>query len=200
MFNGVYSFSPDPISFEKFIMINIHEAKNAFFNEYGYLRPLWKDMEGDPIISWKEFVQYENILGSSNSYVTSGADIGHYTALFGPKGANGLPVPLFDPYTGVIDSVIAKNWEKYDLKLFAEKNWSILGPKLQGKIFIWTGDMDQISLNLAVREFDKFLKSTKNPTSDAEIIFSPMEGHCAQFSHRYVIEKIAGRIKKLESN
>ena len=47
IFNGVYSFSPDPVSFDKFIMVNIYKDKNVFINEYGYLRPLWKDMEGD---------------------------------------------------------------------------------------------------------------------------------------------------------
>ena len=46
---------------------------------------------------------------------------------------------------------MAIQWEKYDLKKVLEKNWETLGPKLQGKIWIWTGDMDGLFSNVATR-------------------------------------------------
>ena len=119
--------------------------------------------------------------------------IRHFIAL----RENGLPKPLFDPYTGVIDTEVAKSWEKYDFKKYAEANWSVLGPKLEGKVYIWMGDMDHFYLNPGTRGFDDFLKSTSNPKSDAIIEFTPMEGHCSLYSHKVVLLKMQERLEQL---
>ena len=197
VFNGVFSYSPDAIDFENYQLINIYKDDNAFVNEYGYLRPVMREVSGEPMFSLKDFIQYENVLGSSNTYLNSGGQFSAHTALYSPKGNNGLPKPLFDPLTGVIDHSVAQYWKKYDFKIYAEKNWTVLGPKLQGKIYVWMGDMDHFYLNLGTRAFDKFLKSTINPTSDAEIVFSPMKGHCENYSNKTVLLQIAERIKKI---
>lgn len=147
------------------------------------------------MLALKEFINYENVLGWSDTYVTSGGQFSAHTALFSPKGKDGLPKPLFDPVTGDIDPEVAKTWTKYDMKKYLDKNWQTLGPKLQGKIYIWMGDMDHFYLNPATRALDEYLKTTKNPVSDANINFSPMEGHCAEYSFRDVMEKIDKKIK-----
>lgn len=196
-FDGVFSYSPDAIDFEHYQLINIYKDRNAFVNEYDYLRPVMRDVNGEPMMSLKAFIQYENVLGASNSYLNSGGQFSAHAALYGPKGKTGLPIPLFDPVTGDIDRSVATYWEKYDLKKYTEKNWATLGPKLAGKIFIWMGDMDNFYLNPATRAFDQFLKKTKDPVSDASIIFSPMEGHCSQFSDKTVLIQIQERIDKL---
>ncbi len=193
-FNGVFSYSPDAVEFENYQLINIYKDENAFVNEFGYMRPVMRSTAGEPMISLKEFIQYENVLGYSNSYLNSGGQFSAHTALYSPKGTSGLPKALFDPVTGVIDSKVAEHWKKYDFKIHTKENWEILGPKLQGKIFIWMGDMDNFYLNTATREFADFISSTINPKSDAEIIFSPMEGHCSQYSHKEVLLKIQERI------
>jgi len=197
-FNGVFSYSPDAIEFENYQLINIYKDKNAFVNEYGYTRPVMRDTNGEPMLSLKEFIQYENVLGSSNSYLNSGGQFSAHTALYSPKGKNNLPKPMFDPISGKIDAEVAEYWKKYDFKIYAEKNWENLGPKLKGKIFIWMGDMDHFYLNPATRSFNDFLKSTKNPKSDAKIIFSPMKGHCSAYSHKEVLLKIQERIESIK--
>jgi hypothetical protein len=106
-----------------------------------------------------------------------------------------LPSPLFDPLTGEIDRDVAEYWKKYDLKIYLKENWGDIGPRLQGKIWIWMGDMDHFLLNPATRALDEYLKSTSNPKSDAEIIFEPMQGHCSKFSHREILEMIADKLK-----
>lgn len=196
-FNGSFSYSPDAVEFENFQLINIYKDKNAFLNEFDYLRPVIRDVSGEPILSLKKFIRYENVLGSSNTFLNSGYIFSSFTALYSPKGKNGLPQPLFDPYTGKIDSIVAQHWKKYDFKIFAQENWENLGPKLMGKIYIWMGDMDNYYLNSATRKFADFLKATKNPTSDAEIIFSPEEGHCWQYGHKDVLLKIQQRIEQI---
>jgi hypothetical protein len=103
---------------------------------------------------------------------------------------------MFDPITGKIDHDIAKQWEKYDLKKVLEKNWAVLGPKLQGKIWIWTGDMDGLYSNVSTRVFKAFMDSTKNPTIDAKITFTPMAGHTQEWNDKNVLMMVAGKAKK----
>lgn len=197
IFNGVFSYSPDAVEFEHYQLINIYKDKNAFINEYGYLRPVMRSTEGEPMMSLKDFIQYENVLGYSDTYLNSGGQFSAHTALYSPKGSNGLPEPLFDPHTGEIHPEVAVAWKKYDLKLYTEKNWSTLGPEIEGKIYIWVGDMDHFYLNLATRTYSEYLKTTKDPVSDAKIEFSPMEGHCQEYSYKKVLEQIENRLKEI---
>ena len=56
---------------------------------------------------------------------------------------------------GVLDHDVAEYWrENYDLLHYMKTNWSWLGPKLMGKLHIYTGDMDNFYLNNAVVEMD----------------------------------------------
>jgi hypothetical protein len=105
---------------------------------------------------------------------------------------------LFDPLTGEIDPSVAEEWEKYDLTRYAAENWKTLGPKLQGKVYIWMGDMDHFYLNLGTRGFESFVRKATNPVSDAEIEFSPMEGHCSKYSNKKVLLQIADRLNKIK--
>ena len=149
---------------------------------------------GEPMMSLRNFIAYENVQGHSDSYLDSGGQFSAHTALYSPKGENGLPIPLFDPVTGAIDAEVAEHWKKYDFKLYAKENWAELGPKIQGKIYVWMGDMDHFYLNMATRAFSDFLETTSAPRSDAVIEFSAMEGHCSQFNHRKVLEQISERL------
>ena len=127
-FNGVFSYSPDAIDFENYQLIDIYKDDNAFVNEFGYLRPVMRSTKGEPMVSLKDFINYENVLGASNTYVTSGGQFSAHTALYSPKGADGFPEPLFDPKTGKIDHSVAQKWEKYDLKKYAGKKLDYTWP------------------------------------------------------------------------
>ena len=195
-FDGAWSYSPDPVDFEHYVLINIYEDENAFYNRFGYLQPESRTIYDEPKWSMKECITEENVLGRTNNYSGSGCQFGAYNAVFGPKGKDGLPSLLFDPVTGKIDHDIAKQWEKYDLKKVLEKNWSTLGPKLQGKIWIWTGDMDGLYSNVATRFLKMYLDKTENPKSDAKISFTPMAGHCQEWNDKTVVKMVAEKAAK----
>jgi hypothetical protein len=91
---------------------------------------------------------------------------------------------------------VAEHWRKYDLKHYVDTNWETLGPKIKGKIWIWMGDMDNFYLNPALRAFDKMLKSKDNPKSDAVINFTPMAGHCSEYSHIKILNHIKEKLEK----
>ncbi|MFT6268734.1 MAG: S-formylglutathione hydrolase FrmB [Alphaproteobacteria bacterium] len=197
-FNGSFSYSPDAVDFSAYQLINIYEDKNVFYNEWGNLRPVARDLSGDPMVTMKAFIQNENVLGISNDYRTSGSQFSAHTALYSPKGKDNLPMPLFDPQSGEIDAEVAIAWKKYDLKLYAQKNWPALGPKLEDKIYIWMGDMDNFFLNTALRQFEQFLDTTETPISNAILDFEPMAGHCDNFSDKHVLLQIQQRLDLLQ--
>jgi hypothetical protein len=189
-FGGCFSYSPDPVDFENFQLINIYRDENAFINEHGLPSPSSREISGEPVVSQKDFIQFENVLGWNDTYTTSGGQFSAFTALYSPKGEDGLPKPLFDPQTGEIDLEVAEHWRKYDLKHYVETNWETLGPKIQGKVWIWMGDMDEFYLNPALRAFDEMLQKKDNPKSDASIHFAPMKGHCSGYNDRKVLLQI----------
>jgi hypothetical protein len=105
---------------------------------------------------------------------------------------------MFDPITGKIDHEVAEYWRKHDLKNYVKTNWETLGPKLQGKIWAWTGDMDNFYLNPALRAFSEMLKTMDNPKSDASINFTPMKGHCAEYDEIKVIQQIEEKMENVK--
>jgi enterochelin esterase-like enzyme len=197
-FDGCWSYSPDPVDFEHYGLIDIYHDSTIFYNRWGYLQPGRRTTNGEPTLSMKDWIHGENVNSITNDYRVSGGQFGAYNAVFGPKGADGLPSLMFDPYSGVIDHSIAKQWEAYDLKKILEKNWVTLGPKLQGKIWIWMGDMDGLYSNVATRYLQKFLDKTSNPKSDAIIKFTAMAGHTQEWSDKAVIEMVAAKAALLK--
>lgn len=196
VFNGCFSYSPDGVDFENFQLINIYEDQNAFVNEHGYEQPMRRSIIGEPMWSMREYIAYENIQSSTNSYTQSGGQFSAFNALYGTKAENGFPSAMFDPLTGTINTEIARQWGKYDLLKYVKENWTTLGPKIAGKIYVSIGDMDDFYLNIAMRSFDAFLLTTENPKSNAKIEFLPTVGHCRQYSHRTVLEQIAIKLNE----
>ena len=196
-FRGVWSYSPDPVDFEHYGLINIYRDETVFYNRFGYLQPGRRTVYGEPTYSMKDWIMGENVVSRSNNYLISGGQFGAYNAVFGPRGKDGLPSLMFDPVTGKIDHTVAAQWEKYDLKRILEKNWSSIGPKLQGKLWIWTGDMDDLYSNVATRFLKMFLDKTENPKSDAQINFTPMAGHCQEWNDRAALTLIMRKVAQL---
>jgi hypothetical protein len=175
-FNGTWSSCPDPVDFRALELVNIYQDDDVYVNKYGYERPSTRDPNGDVRLTTRDEIGVENLLGHGNSFTRSGEQWGEWNAAFGPRGADGLPVPLWDPQTGKINHAVAEQWKKYDLRLLLEQNWPTLASKLRGKIHITAGEVDKYFLNNAVHLLDQSLAKA-NPPFEGKIAYGMGKDH-----------------------
>ena len=175
-FNGAWAGFPDPVDFRAYQLIDIYADENAYVNRGGFERPSAREANGDTRFTMRHECALENVMGLGDSYTMSGGVWGAWNAVFGPRGPDGRPTPLWDARTGRIDHAVAQQWRKYDLRHVLEENWPALAPKLQGKIHIWVGDADDYFLDNAVRLLDAFL-SRAQPPYGGSILFGPRQVH-----------------------
>jgi hypothetical protein len=176
-FNGAWAFCPDSVDFRSFQLVNIYDDENAYINRHGFERPAARDVSGEVRFTMRHECRLENVLGRGDSYTLSGGQWGAWNATFGPRGADGCPVPLWDPATGKINRTVAEHWRAYDLRHILESRWAELGPKLRGKLHIWVGEADDFFLNNAVHRLDAFLARAR-PPYEGSITYGPGQGHC----------------------
>jgi len=198
-FNGVFSYSPDWVDFRLFFTVNIYRDENLFYNKYGYENIAMKTLRGDAVVSMKDWIGFENVLGYSGTYVDAPHFIGALTSMFSEKGDDGKPIPLFDHETGIIDKEVAASWNRYNLRYYTMNNWETLGPKVQGKIYIWMGTNEYVFSDGALKLYRNNLHRLEKPKFDAIIEFTPNAGHCWQWNNRRVLEQIAERLNKIDT-
>ena len=195
-FNAVWSSCPDGLDFRGFQLMDIYNDRNAYFDENGTERPSKRDLSGNVVFTIRHECRMENVMGTGDSWTMSGQQWGAWNATYGPRGADGRPVPLWDPKSGVIDKSVVEHWKKYDLRLILEQNWKTLGPKLRGKIHISVGEADSYYLNRAVHLLDDFLKKAE-PPADAQIAYGPGRGHCwSSISESEMMKEMAAAVEQ----
>jgi Putative esterase len=180
-FGGAWVLQPDPIDFHRYQLVDIYQDENAFSLAIGQFtsaeRPFQRSTEGQVNHTVREESLLEAALGSHGR---SEEQFEAWEALYGPVGSDGYPVPLWDKFSGAIDRSVASYMREhgYDLKEYAQRNSSTLGPKVNGKLFFFCGDMDDYYLNLSVYRFQAFLDSTTNPHWKGAFTYGrPMKGH-----------------------
>ena len=183
-YNGAFAACPDPIDFRAYVSMNIYDDTNAYYYEGPFRRierPSFRDWLGAIHATIRDDSQMELVLGTNNR---SGQQFDIWEAVFSPTGADGYPKRLWDRRTGVIDPEVAEYWrDNYDLRFILERDWPTLGPKLEGKIHIFTGDMDNFYLNNAVYLTETFLESTTDPYYGGEIDYGDRAEHCWNGDH-----------------
>ncbi len=164
-FGGVWSTSPDSVDFRAFQDSNIYTEKNIFFRDG---KPIPLVRRGRTVmLSFRPYSDMDTIMGH-------GGQLGSFEAVFGPRGKDGRPVPLWDRKTGAINPKIAQAWKKYDIRLILEQNWKRLAPLLKGKIHVYMGGMDTYHLDGATRLLKR---SLENLESDAVVEIFPGRSH-----------------------
>ena len=184
-FNGAYIACPDPIDFRAFTVVNLYEDENAYYIASDWKRtprPGRRDYLGHVASTLEEMNRLELVLGTKTR---SGQQWDVWEATYSPVGPDGYPARIWDKRTGVIDKAVAAYWrENYDLSHILRRDWEKgLGRKLEGKLHIYVGDMDNYYLNNAVYLVEDFLKSTTNPPYGGEVDYGDRAEHCWNGDH-----------------
>ncbi len=183
-YNGAFAACPDPIDFRAYTLVNIYEDDNAYTinGPFGSLkRPGHRDWLGNVDVTVEDFNHYELALGDNSR---SGDQFDIWQAVYSPMGEDGYPEPIWDKYTGDINQDVAGYWrENYDLRYIMERDWQTLGPKLEGKVNIYCGDMDNYYLNNAVYLMEDFLESTTSPYYAGNVDYGDRAEHCWNGDH-----------------
>ncbi len=183
-YNGCFAACPDPVDFRAFTLVNIYEDENAYFMDSDWKRtprPRSRSTLGEVSCTLQEVNRKEAVLGSKGR---SGGQRDVWLTLFGPVGDDGYPVHVWDKMTGKIDRSVAEYMrENWDLRHILERDWAEIGPRLEGKINIYVGDMDGSFLNNAVYLMEEFLESTTDPYYGGEVDYGDGFGHCWNGDH-----------------
>jgi hypothetical protein len=184
-FNGCYAACPDPIDFRAYTSVDIYKDKNAYYVDSAWKRtprPGHRNWLGHLSATVEEMNRRELVLGTKSR---SGDQWDIWQAVYSPVGADGYPKPIWDKRTGVIDKSVAEYWrEHYDLSHIMRRDWDKgLGKKLEGKIHLYVGDMDNYYLNNAVYLVEEFLEGTKNPYYAGEVDYGDRAEHCWNGDH-----------------
>jgi hypothetical protein len=178
-FNGAWVACPDPIDFRAYTSVNIYSDENAYYLGSKWKRtprPGHRDWLGHMSATLEEMNHRELALGTSSR---SGDQWDIWQAVYSPVGEDGYPKPIWDKLTGAIDHEVAAFWrEHYDLSYILKRDWETLGPKLEGKLFIYVGDMDNYYLNNAVYLTEEFLESTTAPYYAGDVDYGDRAEHC----------------------
>ena len=177
-FGGTWSYCPDPVTFSEYEQINLYEDENALYKQYEWRRepiPQQRETDGKIRLTWQQRAWYERVAGTHGR---SGEQNDIWSAVFGPVGEDGYVRPVFDNLTGVIDKDVVEYWKRYDLLFHLRDNWSTLGPKLEGKLHVYTGDMDTYALNNAVVLLERWMKTTTDPHYEGHFLYGDRKPHC----------------------
>jgi hypothetical protein len=178
-YNGAFAACPDPVDFRGFTNINLYRDKNAFVIQGAHKtveQPGMRDYLGHVTATTRELNYYELALGDRGR---SGEQFDIWQAVYSPVGDDGYPKKIFDKKTGNIDHDVATYWhDHYDLSNIIARDWTTLGPKLQGKIHIYVGSADTYFLNDAVYYIEDVLKGLKNPEYGGEVKYGDRAEHC----------------------
>jgi hypothetical protein len=180
MFNGTWTFCPDPVDFRYFQLVNIYEDDNAFYPNGTFkttpVRPWQRDVDDQVYMNQMDASHLEAVLGSKGR---SGDQMDIFMSVYGPVGDDGYPRLLYDKWTGEIDKGVVEYWrENYDLRHILERDWATLGPKLVGKLHIYMGDTDTYYLEEATRLLEQFLENSRNPYYGGSFHWGERQPHC----------------------
>ena len=178
-YNGCFAACPDPIDFRAYTVVNLYEDKNAYYPKSDWKqtpRPGRRNTMGHVSTTLEQMNRRELVLGTKSR---SGQQWDIWEAVYSPVGADGYPMRLWDKLTGEIDEEVAEHWrQNYDLSYIMQRDWATLGPKLEGKVHIYVGDMDNYYLNNAVYLTEEFLESTTDPYYGGDIDYGDRAAHC----------------------
>jgi hypothetical protein len=166
-FGGTWSTSPDPVTFRDFQRVDLYAPDaNLFRDGNGKPRPIAR--RGTiPVLFTERFSTMEDVIGD-------GGQLHSFEAVFSPLDPNGRPRPFYDRRTGAIDPKVAESWRSYDIESYLRQHSRTVGATLDGKLHVYTGEVDTFYLEGAVA---KLKDTVKDLDLDASIEVFPGKDH-----------------------
>ena len=150
LFAGGNASAPDPVDFHRFELTNLYTADKRVETidsvTYGEVPPVADTYDRPNIVH-----RLEDIIYRGEQEVS-------FDAVFSARGRNGLPQPLFNSTTGVLDRRVFRHWQPYDLTRYVRRNWPRLRPDLTGKLRISAGNEDSYYLNFSALLMEQEMK------------------------------------------
>lgn len=178
-YGGTWSYCPDSVTFSDVEGINVYKDLNAFYKQHEWRRvPIanTREVTGETRLTSEQRNRFELVNGTKGR---SGEQLDIWSAVFGPVGSDGYFEPLFDKREGTINPDVAGYWrEHYDLLAYLQRHWKTLGPKLIGKVHVYTGTADNFFLNNSTKELDNWMKATTEPHYPGVFVYGDGKGHC----------------------
>ena len=170
-YNGCWAACPDPIDFRAYTVVNIYKDENAYYAEgpFGRMpRPGHRNYLGHVSATLEDMNRLELVLGTQEPL---GPAVGH---LGGRVFAGSAPTAIRSgsgtSATGAIDRRSPNTGRSTTTSRYIlQRDWARIGKKLEGKIHLYVGDMDNYYLNNAVYLMEDFLKRTKDPSYGGEV-------------------------------
>ena len=152
-FGGTWSTAPDPVDLRRFTGIDATPGStdNAYHSRDGTAKNLVR-IGGKDIVTLEEFARQEAVLGEF------GGQFASFEWVWSPRGQDGRPAKMFNRETGELNQEVLRAWQKYDIRLILDANWTTLAPKLRGKINVICGGADTFHLDEAVMILCDFFK------------------------------------------
>lgn len=183
-FNGTFAACPDSLDFRHYSAVNIYEDDNAYRIQGDFTsveRPAYRDYLGNITVTMEDENHMELVIGDKSR---SGGQWDIWEAVYSPMGEDGYPMRIWDKVSGKINRDVANYWkENYDMRYILERDWATLGPKLEGKLHVYVGDMDNFHLNNAVYLLEEFLESTQDPYYAGQVDYGDRFEHCWNGDH-----------------
>jgi hypothetical protein len=153
LFGGAWPTSPDPSDFHSFLGIDLYApGANVYRKPDGSPWPLAQD-KGQMLVSIEDYTRREVVVGAY------GGQLASFEWVFSPRGADGLPVPMFDRTTGAVDAMVMSYWKgHYDVAERLRRHWPELRRDLDGKIHLTVGSADNFHLDAAARLLEATMK------------------------------------------
>ncbi|NVO86663.1 alpha/beta hydrolase-fold protein [Hymenobacter terrestris] len=150
LFAGGNASAPDPVDFHRFELTNLYtNAKRIEIVDsvtYGELLPTVAVRDRPNMMH-----RLEDIIYRGEQEVS-------FDAVFSPRGRNGLPQPLFNSTTNLLNRRVFAHWKQYDLTRYVRRNWTRLKPDLNGKLRISAGNEDSYYLNFSAMLMEQEMK------------------------------------------
>jgi hypothetical protein len=152
-FGGAWPTSPDPSDFHDFLGIDLYAPNaNVYRKPDGTPWPLARD-KGEMLVAVEDYTRREVVVGEYGGQMAS------FEWVFSPRGAGGLPVPMFDRTTGAVNPAVIAYWkEHYDVAERLRRHWPEFRRDLDGKIHLTVGSADTFYLDGAAHKLEATMR------------------------------------------